>query len=386
MAGAVEAVASSGGQIMPPVMGIGAFIIAENLGVAYAEVALAAFLPAVLYYVSVFIHIDLEARKLGIVGLNREQMPPMMKTIKRSWITLAAIGILVYTLFIARMSAGTAATITGLLCLPLLVLLPENRKSFFRRLIISLESSGKMLLVVGGVMAGAGLVVGAFNISGMSFSLSYMLSVAGKSNVMFLLIGAALASMILGMGMPSAPAYALVAILIAPALIKFGIFPMAAHLFIFYFSIISNITPPVALACFAAAPLAGADPMKIGWTAMRLAITIYIIPFLFVFSPVLLLKGSLVNIIITTLSAMVGIGIFGVAITGFLYRPISWFRRAIMGIGGLILLIPMHPGAWGFLLLVNASGLVISVLAFVPEIRVMFNKLKSHLTEQPIPR
>jgi TRAP transporter 4TM/12TM fusion protein len=381
IAGAVEAVASSGGQIMPPVMGIGAFIIAENLGVAYAEVALAAFLPALLYYVSLFIQVDLEARKLGITGLSRRQMPPVVKTIKRSWIALGAIGILVYTLFIARMAAGTAATITGLLCLPLLVLLPENRKSFFPRLINSLESSGRMLLIVGVIMSAAGLVVGAFNISGMSFSLSYMLSVAGKSNVMLLLIGAAVASMILGMGMPSAPAYALVAVLIAPALVKFGIFPMAAHLFIFYFAIISNITPPVALACFAAAPLAGTDPMKIGWTAMRLAITIYVIPFLFVFSPVMLLKGSLLSIVITLLTAMVGVAVLGVALTGFLTGRISWLRRVVMAIGAVILLIPMHPGAWDFLLFINSLGLGISLLAFVPEIRVVFNKLKLRLTE-----
>ena len=370
MAGAVEAVASSGGQIMPPVMGIGAFIIAENLGVAYAEVALAAFLPAVLYYLSIYMQVDLEAAKLGIVGLSREQMPSVMATIKRSWVTLVALCILVYTLFIARMTAGTAATLSGLLCLPLFSLLAENRKSFFRRLINAFEGSGRMLLMVGGVMAAAGLVVGAFNISGMSFSISYMLSVAGKSNVMFLLVGAAIASMILGMGMPSAPAYALVAILIAPALVKFGLIPMAAHMFIFYFSIISNITPPVALACFAAAPLAGADPMKIGFTAMRLAITIYFVPFMFVFSPALIAKSSLLDILLTFFKGGVGVCFFTIGVVGFFYKPIALLRRVLLIVGGGALFFPLHWNA-PELIILNGLGLGVALISFLPEIRVI---------------
>jgi TRAP transporter 4TM/12TM fusion protein len=370
VAGAVEAVASSGGQIMPPVMGIAAFIIAENLGVAYYEVALAAFLPAVLYYLSVYMQVDLEAAKLGIVGLSREQMPPVMATIKRSWVTLAALCILVYTLFIIQLSAGTAATISGLLCLPLFAVLSENRKNYFKRLIKALEESGRMLLIVGGVMAAAGLVVGAFNISGMSFSISYLLSEAGKSNVMFLLIGAAVASMILGMGMPSAAAYALVAILIAPALVKFGILPMAAHMFIFYFSIISNITPPVALACFAAAPLAGTDPMKIGWSAMRLALMIYLIPFIFVFSPALIMKGSFGDIIIAFVATALGVWFFTIGVAGYFFRKISLLRRVLLMIGGGALFLPLHLDS-SILIILNSLGLLIGLAAFLPELLVI---------------
>ena len=370
VAGAVEAVASSGGQIMPPVMGIAAFIIAENLGVAYFEVALAAFLPAVLYYLSVYMQVDLEAAKLGIVGISREQMPPVMATIKRSWVTLAALCILVYTLFIARLSAGTAATISGLLCLPLFAVLSENRKTYFKRLIKAFEESGRMLLIVGGVMAAAGLVVGAFNISGMSFSVSYLLSEAGKSHVMFLLIGAAVASMILGMGMPSAAAYALVAILIAPALVKFGIMPMAAHLFIFYFSIISNIPPPVALACFAAAPLAGTDPMKIGWSAMRLALMIYLVPFIFVFSPALIMKGSFVEIMLTFVVTGIGVWFFTIGIAGYFFQKISFLRRLILMIGGGALFFPLERDS-SVLIAVNALGFLIGLAAFFPEIKII---------------
>jgi TRAP transporter 4TM/12TM fusion protein len=314
--------------------------------------------------------VDLEAAKLGIVGLSREQMPPVMATIKRSWVTMVALCILVYTLFIARMSAGTAATISGLLCLPLFAVLSENRKTYFKRLIKALEESGRMLLIVGGVMAAAGIVVGAFNISGMSFSISYLLAEAGKSHVMFLLIGAAVASMILGMGMPSAAAYALVAILIAPALVKFGIIPMAAHLFIFYFAIISNITPPVALSCFAAAPLAGADPMKIGWSAMRLALMIYVIPFIFVFSPALIMKGSFMNILLTFVVTGLGVWFFTIGVAGYFFQRISFLRRVFLMIGGGALFLPLELDS-SVLVILNALGLLISLAAFLPEIRII---------------
>jgi len=376
MAGAVEAVASSGGQIMPPVMGIGAFIMAENLGVSYAEVALAAVFPAILYYFAVFMQVDLEAGKRGLGGLSREQIPSVWKTIQRSWITLFTLGCLVYTLFIVRMSPSTAATISTLVSVPFFLALPENRRPFFQLLINSLRGSGRMLLVVGGVMSAAGLVVGAFNVSGMSFSISFMLSQAGKGNVIFLLLGTAIASMILGMGMPSAPAYALAAILFAPALIKFGIYPMAAHMFVFYYAILSNFTPPIALACFAAAPLAGTDPMKIGWTAMRLGIMAYIVPFIFVFFPAMLFKGTFAAIVVSVITALIGVGILSIALTGFFTQKVSLFRRVVMVIGGIALLIPMRRGAWELLLVVNAFGLGMVLMALTPEIRSLFNKFR----------
>lgn len=373
-AGAVEAVASSGGQIMPPVMGIAAFIIAENLGVSYATVAIAALLPAILYYLSIYMMVDLEAAKLGIVGLTREQMPSAIGVFKRSWVTLIALGILVYTLFIARMSAGTAAITSGLLCIPLFALLAENRKTFFQRVAKAFEESGRMLLLVGAVMAAAGLVVGAFNISGMSFSLSYLLSEAGKNSVIFLLVGAAVASMILGMGMPSAPAYALVAILIAPALVTFGILPMSAHLFIFYFSIISNITPPVALACFAAAPLAKENPMKIGWTAMRLAITIYIVPFAFVFSPALIMQGSPVDIFFAFVKTAVAVIFFTIGVAGYFFKEISLLRRVFFLAGGGALFFPFHFDSLALVVL-NVLGLVVILVTFLPEIRIIGHRI-----------
>ena len=368
MAGAVEAVASAGGQIMPPVMGIAAFIIAENLGVRYAEVALAALFPAVLYYLAVFVQVDLEAGKRGLGALGRDLIPPLWKTVHNSWVGIFVLGFLVYTLFIARMDPARAATISGLLSVPLFAVLRENRHQFFKCLFRGLEDSGRILLTIGAVMCAAGLVVGAINVSGMGFSISFILSQAGKGSILLLLMGAAVASMILGMGMPSVAAYSLVAILIAPALVKYGIYPLAAHLFIFYFAIISNFTPPIALTCFAAAPLAGANPMKIGFSAMRLGIMSYVVPFLFVFSPTMLLKGTIPGILVSVITGALGVFILSIALTGFLFQHIGWLTRLIITAGAVALLVPIRHGAWEIIFL-NAAGLGVAVIALLPEIR-----------------
>jgi TRAP transporter 4TM/12TM fusion protein len=373
IAAAVESVASSGGQIMPPVMGIAAFIMAEYLGVSYAEVALAALFPALLYYLAIFLQVDIEAGKQGIIGLRRDQIPPIGSTLKNSIVPTAALLVLVYTIFILRLTPAFAATISGIICLPLFGVLPANRKDFFTKLINALIGTGRLLLVVGGVMSAAGLVVGAINVSGMGFSISYILSQIGQGSVFLLLLGAAIASMILGMGMPSVAAYALVAILIAPALVNFGILPMAAHLFIFYFAIISNFTPPIALCCFAAAPLADTNPMKVGLSAMRLGIMSYVVPFLFVFSPTMLLMGSLPIILASVLSAIFGVFFLSVALSGYLFQPISFLRRAILCMGALATLIPFQSENWNLLFL-NLSGIAVSVGALWPESKILWQK------------
>jgi TRAP transporter 4TM/12TM fusion protein len=374
IAAAVESVASSGGQIMPPVMGIAAFIMAEYIGVSYAEVALAALFPALLYYLAIFLQVDIEAGKEGILGLGKDEIPPVRPTLKNAIVPALALLILVYTIFIMRLSPAYAATISGILCLPVFGILPANRKDFFEKLINSLVGTGRLLLVVGGVMSAAGLVVGAINVSGMGFSISYILSQIGQGSVFLMLLGAAIASMILGMGMPSVAAYALVAILIAPALVNFGILPIAAHLFIFYFAIISNFTPPIALCCFAAAPLAKTNPMRVGLSAMRLGIMSYVVPFLFVFSPTMLLKGPLYIILGSVSSAILGVFFLSVALSGYLFELISFPRRAILCIGALATIVPFQPENWNMLFL-NLAGIALSVGSLWPESRLIKEKL-----------
>jgi TRAP transporter 4TM/12TM fusion protein len=374
VAAATEAVSSTGGQIMPPVMGIGAFVMAEYLGVPYAKVAIAAIIPALLYYFAVYTQLDIDAAKLGIKALSRDQIPPLARTIKHSWSFILTISLLVYTLFIKRLDASVAATITGLLSVPILVVASKNRRGCFRLFINSLEGSGRLLLTIGTVMALAGIVVGIVNISGLGFSISYLITQVGKFNIMFLLLGTAAASMILGMGMPTVAAYALAATVCATAMIKSGIDPMATHMFIFYFAVISNITPPIALAIFAAAPIAGAPIMKTGYIAMRLAIMSYIVPFLFVFSPSLLLKGPLVHIVISVVTATVGVYFLCVALTGFLIQGISWLRRIVIGVGALALLLPTRQDIFTLTVVINAVGLLILFITIQPEIRFLFTK------------
>lgn len=362
-AGAVEAVASSGGQIMPPVMGIAAFIIAERLGVPYASVALAALIPAVLFYIAVFVQVDLEAGKRKLRGLSRNEMPDVKQTLRELIPVIPVIGVLILTIFIMRLSPANAAAISGLLAIPILALRRENRTRFFRRLLEVFEETGRMSLDVASALAVAGLVVGVISVSGLGFTLGFILSEIGKYSLILLLLSAAVGSLILGMGMPSVAAYSLVAVLVGPALTNFGIDEMAAHLFIFYFSIVSNFTPPIALAVFAAASLARTDPMSTGWTATRLGILAYIVPFLFVYSPSLILKGSPGEILLTFITAVVGTIIVGAGLTGYLFGSISWLYRALAICSGTMLLIPLK--GMDLTALINLVGLLLAVFTLI---------------------
>ena len=220
----------------------------------------------------------------------------------------------------------------------------QGRHNFFRRLYATLEDSGKTLLDICIVLAAAGFIMGIMGISGLGFNLSFALIQMAKGSVFLLLLLSAVVCLILGMGMPTTAAYVLVAVLVAPALVNLDILPLAAHLFIFYFACLSAITPPVALATFAAAAIARAEPMRSGYEAMRLALVAYIVPFLFVFSPVLIAKGPALHVLIGLLTATFGVWVLGAALTGFLFQEISILKRGLMGIGGIGLLIPIGMG------------------------------------------
>jgi TRAP transporter 4TM/12TM fusion protein len=335
MAGAVEAVASTGGQIMPPVMGIAAFIIAERLGVPYAEIALAALIPAILYYLTIFVQVDLEAGKNNLRGLQGDELPNFKETMKEIWPVLPVLAVLIYTIFIIRLSPAVAAAITGILAIPILSVRKKNREGFKERFIKVFEETGLVCLDVASALAIAGLVVGVISVSGLGFTLGSIMAEIGESSLVLLLVAAAVGSTILGMGMPSVAAYALVAVLVAPALAEYGINEIAAHLFIFYFSIISNFTPPIALAVFAAASIARSNPMSTGWTATRLGILAYIVPFLFVYSPSLILQGTWLEIILSLITAIIGTIILGTGLVGYLFAPLSPLYRVAAIISGI---------------------------------------------------
>lgn len=370
MAGAVEAVASSGGQIMPPVMGIAAFIIAETLGVAYSEVALAALIPAVLFYLATFVQVHMEAGKLNLKKIPPDQLPKPKQALRDGWFIIPPIVVLLVCMFNLALPAAISAIIAGVVALGCLALKKENREHFLSQFVGALRECGDLMIGIGVVMAMAGIVVGCINASGLAFNLSLALTRLGANNVLFLLVCAAVASLILGMGMPSVAAYSLVAILVAPSLIEFGIPAMAAHLFVFYFSVVSNITPPVAVSCFAAAPLAGANPTKVGTTAFRLAIAAYIVPFVFCFQPSLIMVGSVSTIIID--SALCAYAIFGVciALAGYWQRNVPMVvRLAICAICAVIL--------WPTALVINLCGAIALTVLLFPDIKLSVQNMRN---------
>lgn len=338
-AGAVESVASTGGILMPPVMGAAAFLMAEFLGIGYAKICIGALLPAILYYIGVFGQVDLEAAKQGLRGLSRQEIPPFGKTIKKSWPLFPPMAVLIYYLLIVRFAPATAA----LYATASIILVSFFRREFRfgpKKLLATLENTGRALLDVGIICALTGIIIGAVYLTGLGVNLSIILTTLAGANVLLLLILAAAASIVLGMGMPSVACYALLAILVAPALTKFGIEPLAAHLFILYFGVMSFITPPVAPAAIVAAGMAGAPFLRTGWQAMRLAIVAYLVPFIFVFRPVLIMRGTAIEILLNFFSATIGVALLAVALEGYLSRRLNWLGRILTFAGGMGLLIP----------------------------------------------
>ena len=366
-AAAVEAVASSGGQIMPPVMGIAAFIIAETLGVRYASVALAALIPALLFYLAVFVQVHMDAGKLHLKIIPKAQLPKPGQALQNGWIILPPILVLLYCIFVLSLSAAIAALLSAVVALPFLAMKRENRETYWKNLVGALYKAGKLIVSIGVVMAGAGMVIGCINASGLAFNLSLALTRIGESNVLLLLLCAAGASLVLGMGMPSVAAYSLVAILVAPSLIRFGIPAMAAHLFVFCFAVISNITPPVAVSCFAAAPLAGANPTKVGFTACRLSVAAYIIPFAFCFTPALIAQGSIGSVLFNTV--LCAYSIFGlcVALSGYWHTQLPLVVRLLLGAAALAVV-------WPTSLWVSLVGIGIVTGLLLPDIRLSLQK------------
>jgi len=362
-AAAVEAVASTGGQIMPPVMGAAAFLIAEYLGIPYAEVALAALVPAILYYVTLFIQVDLLAARHGIRGLPRAELPRLGSVMCRSAAFVVPLAVLIVWMFFMNRraeEAGLLATLCGLIIGFLTPGIHIGLRGIFKILI----SMGRSMLEIAAITGLAGVVIGVLQLTGLGFSLTLTLLEVGQSSAVLLLALTAIVSMVLGMGMPTTAVYVLLAVLVAPGLAKLGILPIAAHLFIFYFGMLSMVTPPVCLASYAAASIGKTDPVKTGWEGMRLCAIAYIIPFLFVFSPTLLLIGAWHAVAMSITTAIVGAALLGIGLVGYLFRPIGPIKRLlfIAAAGGLLVPV-VQTGTYANLTWAsNAIGLLLAVL------------------------
>ncbi len=367
-AAAIEAVASTGGQIMPPVMGAAAFLIAEYLGIPYAQVALAALVPAILYYVTLFIQVDLLAARKGMIGLPRAELPRLGRVMRRCSGFVVPLAVLIVWMFLLNRRAEESGLLATLSALIIGVFTPGVRIGL-RGIFKILTSMGRSMLEIAAITGLAGVVIGVLQLTGLGFTLTFTLLNIGQGNAVLLLILTAIVSMILGMGMPTTAVYVLLAVLVAPGLAKLGILPIAAHLFIFYFGMLSMVTPPVCMASYAAATIGRTDPVRTGWEAMRLCSIAYVVPFLFVFSPSLLLYGRWYIVTLSVVTAIIGSILLGVGLVGYLFRPIGLIRRIGFVVSAAALLIPI-AGTGAFVELTwaaNAFGLVLAIILVATE-------------------
>ena len=303
-AAGIEAVASNGGQIAPPVMGATAFIIAEFLEVAYIDVVIAAAVPAALYYLVLFLQVDAIAARFGLSGLPKSELPRVFSVLLSGWVFLLPLGVLLYFLFGLGYNPGLSAMYAAASLL-LLYILKSRRLPSRAEWSDFIFGSGENLLPLMLIAGGAGVVMGVLNSTGLAFQLSIILAELGQSaGIFWMLVVTALVSIVLGMGMPTAAVYIILATVIAPALIEIGLKPMAAHLFLFYFGLLSMLTPPVAVASMVAAGIAGSDMWRTGLVGMQLAAAAYLLPFLWAFNPALVMEGSLVAVVYVSLTAL----------------------------------------------------------------------------------
>ena len=362
VAAAIEAVGSTGGQLMPPVMGAAAFLMAEFLRIPYAAVVTAAVIPALLYYASLFMQADLIAAREGLSRIEEERIPSLRDVFRTGWHFPIPFIVLIVAMFNFNLLPQTAALVTALLLFVFGATIGyRGQRMALGAFFTALWQTGLGVVDLVFICAGAGMVIGVLSLSGLGFALALALVEIGKNDIVLLLGLAAAISLVLGMGMPTVGVYVLVAAVVAPSLVKLGIEPIAAHMFVMYFGMISMITPPVALAAFTAASIAGTEPMSTGLEAVRFAWPAFLVPFLFVASPTLLMVGTPASIALDFATAALGIWLTTGAIVGFLLRPIGLAARVAFAVAGLSLLLPAQSFAHaGWVNLV--AGLVAIVL------------------------
>jgi TRAP transporter 4TM/12TM fusion protein len=339
-AAGVEAVASTGGQIMPPIMGAAAFVMAEFLGVSYGQVIIWAIIPAILYYVACFSAVHFEAKRRGLMGVPRAELPRLGQVMReRGHLFLPVLAILV--VMYSGYSAPLSALAGTLACFPVAALRKSTRHYVtVGNIIEACVDGAKNALAVALACAAAGVVIGVVTLSGLGIVFTQYVVHLAQDTLLIALFLTMLAGIVLGMGMPTTPAYIVMTSLLVPAIIKFGVIPPAAHMFAFYFAILSAITPPVALAVYAAAGLAKSDLWVTGLAAMRIAATSFIVPFMFVYEPALLMIGDWPTILWSTFTAAIGIMLFAAGLHGYLLGPSTLWQNVLLVIAGLLLIDP----------------------------------------------
>jgi TRAP transporter 4TM/12TM fusion protein len=352
-AGGIEAAASTGGQIVPPIMGAGAFIMAEITGIPYTEIAIAALIPAALYFLSIYLMVDLEARRDGMEGMSKDEIPQFRKLVKQVYLFLPII-ILIGTLFMGYsvIRAGTLAMVSAAVV------------SWFtphwmgpKALLNALALGARMAIPLIAVCACAGIIVGVISLTGVGARFASMLLGIADASHLLALFFAMCISILLGMGMPTTAAYAVAASVVAPGLQQIGIPPLVAHFFVFYYAVLSAITPPVALAGYAAAAIANTDPLKTAMTSFKFGLAAFIVPFMFFYSPALLMDGTWMQILRVAITAGIGIYLLAAAVQGwFLNGVANLVQRAML----LAAALSMIAGGW----MTDLIGLGIGGLVF----------------------
>ena len=338
-AAAAEAAASTGGQIMPPIMGAAAFLMAETIGVPYSNVVTKAILPAVLYFAGVFITVHLEAKKEGLRGLTKEELPQLKPLLKKTYLLLPLI-LLIYLVASSTRSIAYAAAIA--IAVAIVVSMFDNETRITpKRLLEALAAGGQGMITVAVACGIAGIVAGIIGVTGLAFMLfNGIVAVAGNQVIVALFL-TMLCCIVLGMGVPTTANYCIMAATCAPILVKMGIPEVAAHFFVFYFGIVADLTPPVALAAYAGAAIAHANPMKTAFTATKLAIGAFIVPYVFALNPAMLFIDTTVpEVILICITSIVGIFGVSAALEGYLLYTMRWYERIACAVGGLLLIYP----------------------------------------------
>jgi TRAP transporter 4TM/12TM fusion protein len=339
-AAAVEATASTGGQIMPPVMGAAAFVMAEFLAVSYFQVTIWAIIPAILYYVAVFFAVHFEAKRYGLLGVPKAELPKLSVVMRERGHLFVPI-LIVFVGLIAGYSAPLCALVATLACLPTALLRKTTREGIASNTIFdALEEGAKSTLPVAIACACAGIVIGSTTITGLGITFTQFVVSLSQNMLPLALLLTAIAGIVLGLGLPTTPSYIVMVALLVPALIKLGAVTPAAHMFAFYFAILSAITPPVALAVFAAATLANANMWDSGWAAMRVGAAGYIVPFMFVYEPALLMIGPWYVTVLAFASAVIGVMTLAASLHGYLLGALSMWQRVVLFVPAILLIAP----------------------------------------------
>jgi len=366
IAAAVEAVGSTGGQLMPPVMGAAAFLIAEYLQVPYGDVIVAATIPAILYYFSLFAQVDLEAAARGIAGAPSATLPRIGEVLYHGWHFIVPFVVIVVGLLVYNMQPEYAAMLAVAVLIPICLLRGyRGRRIGVVELLSAIASTGSAILDIVLICATAGVVIGILNLSGLAFGLTLNLVSLTGSNLPLLLLVAAGIAILLGLGLPTVGVYVLMATLVAPALIKLGVPPMSAHMFVMYFGMMSMITPPIALAAYAAANIARTDPVRTGLTAARVGWIAYIVPFLIIYDPALMMIGTPAAIVWALLTNCLGVWCGTAAVVGFARGRLGPVSRIAFLVAALCLLFPGIEVTGG--LIANGVGIVLAAALIAQE-------------------